>query len=63
MAQFEKVDTMEELIIEKVDTMEELIIENLGAEGALFAIIKALSYDTKEDIYDYIMRCHDLEID
>ena len=48
---------------EKVDTMEELIIENLGAEGALFAIIKALDYDTKEDIYDYIMRCHDLEID
>lgn len=48
---------------EKVDTMEELIIENLGAEDALFSIIKALDYDTKADIYDYIIRCHNIEID
>ena len=48
---------------ENVDTMEELIIENLGAEGALFEIIKALDYDTKEDIYEYIIRCHGIEID
>ena len=48
---------------EKVDAMEELIIENLGTEGALSAIIKALDYDTKADIYDYIIRCHDIEID
>ena len=48
---------------EKVDAMENLIIENLGAEGALFAIIKALGYDIKKDIYEYIIRCYDLEID
>ena len=48
---------------EKIDNMEDLIIENLGAEGALSAIIKALDYDTKEDIYDYIIRCNDIEID
>lgn len=48
---------------EKVDTMENLIIENLGAEGALDAIIRALDYDTKEDIYDYIIRCHDIDVD
>lgn len=48
---------------EKVDTMEELIIENLGVEDALFSIIKALDYDTKADIYDYIIRCHDIDVD
>ena len=48
---------------EKVDNMENLIIENLGVEDALYSIIKALDYDTKEDIYDYIIRCYDIEID
>lgn len=48
---------------EKVDAMEELIIENLGAEGALFAIIKALDYDIKEDIYNYIIRCYEIGIE
>lgn len=31
--------------MKKVDDMEELIIERLGAEEALEAIIRALSYD------------------
>ena len=47
---------------EKVDAMENLIIENLGNEGALFAIIKALDYDTKKDIYEYIIRCTTLKL-
>ena len=49
--------------IEAVDKMEEAIIEALGVEGALDAITRALSYDTKEDIYAYIMRCHAIESD
>lgn len=48
---------------EKVDAMENLIIENLGAECALDAIIRALDYDIKEDIYDYIIRCYEIEVD
>lgn len=47
--------------MQTVDRMEEAIIEALGVEGALDAITRALSYDTKEDIYSYIMRCHDIE--
>lgn len=47
--------------MEYVDAMEQAIIEALGAEGALDAITRALSYDTKEDIYSYIIRCHDIQ--
>lgn len=48
---------------ETVDAMENLIIENLGVEGALDAIIKALDYDTKQDVYDYIISCYDIDVD
>lgn len=47
---------------ERVDAMEEAIIEQLGEEGALLAIIKALDTDTKEDIYKYIVRCYEVEV-
>lgn len=46
---------------EKVNAMEDLIIESLGEAGALDAICQALDYDTKEDIYDYIIRMYDIE--
>ena len=47
--------------METVDRMEQIIIDALGEAGALDAITRALSYDVKEDIYSYIIRCHDLE--
>lgn len=49
--------------IKKVDNSEEVLKEYLGAEGLLEAITRALSYDTKEDIYDYISRMYDIDID
>lgn len=47
--------------MEYVDKMEQAIIDALGAEGALDAITRALDYDTKADIYSYIIRCHDIQ--
>ena len=43
-----------------VQKMEDLIIDTLGTEEALNAIIKALDVDTKNDIYEYIIRVYDL---
>ena len=54
-----KVKTMDRM--ETVDKMEESIIEALGYEQAFEALSKALSYDTKEDMYKYIMRMHEIE--
>lgn len=47
----------------RINRKEELIIEALGFEGAFDAVVKALSYDTKEDVYDYILRCYEIEDD
>ena len=49
--------------IQKVDAIEERMIDYLGTEEMLLSMIKALDYDTKEDIYDYICRCHDIDIE
>ncbi len=47
--------------MKRVDSMEAEIIDGLGEAGALEAITRALDYDTKEDIYSYIIRVYDLE--
>ena len=47
----------------EVDSMEECIIDALGDAGALEAITAALDYNTKADIYDYIVRMYDLEVE
>ena len=49
--------------IKKVDAIEERMIDYLGTEEMLLSMIKALSYDTKEDIYKYICQCHDIGIE
>lgn len=49
--------------MKKVDNIEEVLKEYLGAEGLLEAITRALNYDTKEDIYNYIVRMYDIEIE
>ena len=49
--------------IQKVDAIEERMIDYLGTEEMLLSIIKALDYDTKEDIYKYICQCHDIGIE
>lgn len=43
-----------------VDNMEDLIIEELGIEGFVEALTKALDYDTKEEMYEYIIRVYDI---
>ena len=48
--------------MKKVDAIEERMIDYLGTEEMLLSIIKALNYDTKEDIYKYICQCHDIDI-
>lgn len=49
--------------MQKVDAIEERIMDYLGTEEMLLSMIKALSYDTKEDIYKYICQCHDISIE
>ena len=44
-----------------VDDMEQLIIDALGTDGYYEAVSRALDYDTKADIYDYIIRVYDLD--
>ena len=48
---------------DSVDQMEDIILETLGAETFLDALIKALDYDTKRDMYEYIMRCYEIPFD
>ncbi len=47
--------------MKQIDQQEELIIDNLGTAGALEAITRAMSYDDKKEIYDYIIRVYDIE--
>ena len=47
--------------LKKVDAKEELIIEALGYEEAFNNLSKALSYNDKEEMYDYIIRMWDLD--
>ena len=49
--------------MDKVNMMEETIVEQLGYEDAFKALSKALSYDTKEDMYEYITRCYEIKIE
>lgn len=49
--------------IEQIDGMEERIIGLLGESNTLNAICQALDYDTKADIYNYIIRMYDLAIE
>lgn len=44
-----------------IDAMEEGIKEALGTEEMLKAVLKALDYDTKANIYEYIERMYDLD--
>ena len=47
----------------KVDMWEEKLMEGLGAESFLDALVRALSYDVKEDVFEYIGRHYDVELD
>ena len=46
---------------ERVDNLEGKLEEYLGKEELLLAMQKALNYDTKEDIYDYIAKMYDID--
>lgn len=45
-----------------VDTIEQELFEEMGSFQFLQAIIRALDYDTKQEIYEYIARCYDISI-
>ncbi len=45
----------------KIDGMEKRIFDALGPEKAYEEINKALGYDTRKDIYEYIIRMWDLD--
>ena len=47
----------------KVDMWEEKLMEGLGAESFLDALVRALNYDVKEDVFEYIGRHYDVELD
>lgn len=54
-------EIMQDARMSHIDDMEQTIIDRLGEAGALDAITRALSYDQKAEIYDYIIRVYDLE--
>lgn len=47
----------------KVDMMEERLLEAMGAEGFLEALCRALSYDVKEEMYEYIARNYEVDVE
>lgn len=49
--------------MDEVNDMEDLIIESMGYEGYYEAVSRALNYDTKADIYDYIIRVYELNVE
>lgn len=46
-----------------IDRLEQMILEKLGETAFIDAIQRALDYETKQDIYEYIARCYDLEVE
>lgn len=48
--------------IASTDAMEEEIKEALGTEEMLEAVLRALDYDIKADIYEYIKGMYDLDV-
>lgn len=46
---------------EKIDLIEDLILNQLGAEKFLKALLWAMSYDEKNEYFDYICRMYELE--
>ncbi len=47
--------------MEEIDRLEDLILNSLGAEEAYNALCRALDYDTKREMFDYIIRMYDVE--
>lgn len=50
------------LSMKEIDEIEMVLKETLGKEEMLESIELALDYDTKQDIYLFIARMHDIEI-
>lgn len=48
--------------MERVDLMEETLLEQLGAETFLNELCRGLSYDEKEDLFEYIARNWNVDI-
>jgi len=48
------------MTMQEVDRIENIILDTIGESEFLNAITKALSYDTKADIYKYIARQYDI---
>ena len=48
---------------EKIDELEEQLIELLGVEELLNALTRAMSYDEKEDYFNYICRMYDVDVE
>ena len=49
--------------MQNVDKMEETIVNALGYEESFEALSRALNYDTKQEMYEYIIRMYDLNQD
>lgn len=45
----------------KIDILEQELIETFGYESLFEQVSKYLSYDEKEEMYNYIVRVNDLE--
>lgn len=45
---------------DSVDAMEDAILESMGAQGFLDALTRAMDYDTKDDLYKFIIRVYEV---
>lgn len=45
---------------EFIDEQQEILTEYLGTENFLDALCRAMSYDTREDLFRYICRCYEV---
>lgn len=48
-------------MFEEIDKMQDEIIDALGAEGALDAVLRAMNYTDKKEIFEYIIQMYDLD--
>lgn len=49
--------------IEQIDSWEDKLLTALGRDELLNNIILAMSYDEKKDIFEYIARCFDIDLE
>lgn len=56
-----KKERKDKRMFKEIDKMQDKIIDILGMENALNAILKAMNYTEKKEIFEYIIQIYDLD--